>query len=236
MESDSHQKYDLKSIQVEPDNMADVLKMGKGIVRLHSAYNENFKRMNAFMEYIEDVVSGQNFGNVSDKVKYPERTLMKIRKIWNGDLNLELTRDPRRPNIILDRKIVYDEENLDPTKKHFILPPLKEIAPLDHINDNGLFLEMHEEIPVSLAWHKLKVNDINSLWYFPKFNTVDEVKALPLTTTTYFWGKPFFFSLIKQLRTLWDKYYHEMSPMDNEIIRLTKLMQREDNKPKIAVL
>jgi len=46
---------------------------------------------------------------------------------------------------------------------------------------------------------------------------------MPLSKTTNYWGKPFFFSLIKQLRTLWNKYYYIIMPFDHEVIRETKL-------------
>ena len=64
---DTNQKYDVKSIQVEPDSIADKLKMSKGLVNLHSAYNEKFKMMNSQMTFLEEVLSGQRYGNVSKR-------------------------------------------------------------------------------------------------------------------------------------------------------------------------
>ena len=225
--TNTKQTYDLKSIQVEPDNIADSLKLSKGIVRLHSAYNERFKFMNSQMTFLEEVLSGQKYGIVSNKIVYNENTIMKLRKIWRGGLKYEITRDPLRPNLIIKREIVYNEENLNPNLQHFDIPALEELSPLDHVNDNGLFIEMTEEIPVKLAWNKLKLEDINSQWYRPRYFTYEEIDRLPLTRVTYYWGKPFFFSLIKQLRTLWNKYYYEIMPLDHEVIRETKYSQTE---------
>ena len=229
MQSDTNQKYDVKSIQVEPDSIADVLKMGKGLVRLHSAYNEKFKMMNSQMLFLEEVLSGQRYGNVSTKIQYPAIALDCIKKIWYGGLKYEVTRDPLRPNIITNYDIVYNDVNLDPIKEHFEIPPLQEISPLDHVNDTGLFIEMTEEMPKRLAWWKLSISDINSQWYSPRYYDWDQILEQPLSSTTMFWGKPFFFSLIKQLRDLWMKYYYILLPYDHEVIRETKFDLSNEN-------
>jgi hypothetical protein len=226
---ESNQKYDVKSIQVEPDSMADVLKMGKGLVRLHSAYNERFKMMNSQMTFVQEIISGQRFGNVSDKIKYDAIAIDKLNKIWSGGLYYEITRNPLKPNRISKYEIVYNTVNLDPQKEHFELPPLEELNPLSHVNDTGLFIEMTEYIPVRLAWWKLSIDQVNSQWYSPRYYSWDHIRQQPLTKTTNYWGKPFFFSLIKQLRTLWNKYYYIISPMDHEIIRETKFALSQDS-------
>ena len=82
---------------------------------------------------------------------------------------------------------------------------------------------MTEYVPVRLAWWKLSVEQLNSQWYAPRYYSWDHVRSMPLTKTTNYWGKPFFFSLIKQLRTLWNKYYYMIMPYDHEVIRETKL-------------
>ena len=225
---EEHAKYDVKSIQVEPDNISDVLKLSKGLVRLHSAYNERFKMMNSQMMFIEEVLSGQRMGIVSNDMQYDPEALMKIKKIWHGGLNYEITRDELKPNIITDYQVVYNENNLDPQKEHYELPALEELDPLTHINEVGLFLEMTEYIPLRLAWWNLSTDQINSQWYSPRYYSWDQIREQPLTKTTNYWGKPFFFSVIKQLRNLWLKYYFILSPIDHEIIRLTKFQQYED--------
>lgn len=220
---DTNQKYDVKSIQVEPDSIADKLKMSKGLVNLHSAYNEKFKMMNSQMTFLEEVLSGQRYGNVSKKVQYDENVISKIQKIWSGGLYYEITRNELKPNRIDKYEIVYNDFNLDDNKEHFELPALEELDPLSHVNDTGLFIEMTEYVPVRLAWWKLSVEQLNSQWYAPRYYSWDHVRSMPLTKTTNYWGKPFFFSLIKQLRTLWNKYYYMIMPYDHEVIRETKL-------------
>ena len=122
---DTNQKYDVKSIQVEPDSIADKLKMSKGLVNLHSAYNERFKMMNSQMTFLEEVLSGQRYGNVSKKVQYDENVISKIQKIWSGGLYYEITRNELKPNRIDKYEIVYNDFNLDDNKEHFELPALE---------------------------------------------------------------------------------------------------------------
>ena len=138
----------------------------------------------------------------------------------NSPLYFEITRDEMKPNRIIKYEVVY-EEHLDPMKESFELPALQEID--SHVNDVGLFIEMTKYIPVRLAWWKLSINQLNSQWYQAKYYSWDQIRSLPLSRTTNFWGKPFFFSL---LRILWDKYYFELSATDHEIIRKTKIIKQ----------
>lgn len=227
-------KYDVKSIQVEPDNMFDVLKMSKGIVRLHTVYNEQFKKMNSQMDFIDEILAGQKYGNISNEVVYPQSSIDKIIKIWRGGAFVELENDHIRTNEITNYWIVFDEDKLDNDYRHYNLPALEELDPLTHVNDESHFLQMTEEIPNDLAYWKMDLNTINSQWYVPRYYSWDQI--IESDTTTMTWGKPFFFSLIKQLRVIWNELYNEIRAYDHEIIKHTQMMGMDKKEFKIKAL
>ncbi|MDF2423679.1 MAG: hypothetical protein OPY03_00070 [Nitrosopumilus sp.] len=227
-------KYDVKSIQVEPDKLQDKLALLKGLSTLHKAYNEHFKFMNSQMNFIDEIESGQAYGSIPKDIVYPAKAIDRLHKVWSGGAYVELDKDPIRTNLINNYYIVFDEEDFDDYHEHYPLPPLEELSPLTHVNEEGDFLQMTEEIPNYLAYQGLSLYVINSQWWTPRYYSWEHIMESGKTTLT--WGKPFFFSIIKQLRGLWNQQFNEIRAYDHEIIKATKMMGLKNNEFRVSTL
>jgi len=206
-----------------------------GVTSGHESFNNNFLMAQAFMKLLPQVeiaIKDEMLQNPYTKkplnAKLDDTAIKRIKQVWNDGIYCVIKRDYRQPEIVIERKVVFNPEDykgIEIEKK----PAFKLMNPVRDITYNAVWREIRDNVPIRYALEGLDLATLASNdggFYkeyadgrFPLFDSYD--KIYNSIDSTYFVSKHYF---EKTIDILFNEFLTYFNPL---FVKMCKLIEEK---------